>query len=328
MSLARFALRKVVESALTIFIGITVAFFLFRFLPGDPTAAFLDIRLTPEAKLSLIKTFGLDKPIYEQYFLFLANLIRGNLGLSFAYRGTPVSKIIFGPKLFNTLILMGSGMVLSAIISTFIGLLIGWRRGSIFDRAITSISYMATSAPIFWIGLLILLIFAEYLKLIPVCGTISTEVIGADILTRTLDYMWHLIGPLVVIVIYFLPTYLLYVRNSIVNILGEDFIMVLKAKGLKDRIIVFTHLLRFALITVVTLLAVQSPLLVSGAIITETVFGWNGIGLLLYDSVLKSDYPVIQGVFILTIIVVVIANLLADIACAFLDPRIRLRGGR
>ncbi|RLG85704.1 MAG: ABC transporter permease [Thermoprotei archaeon] len=328
MSLARFIARKFFESALTVFIGVTVAFFLFRLLPGDPTAAFLDIRLTPEAKMRLIEEFGLNKPLWEQYFIFIANLLRGNLGLSFVYSGMPVSKLIFGPKLFNTVVLMGLGMVISATIATFLGLLMGWRRGSRFDRVATSVSYAATSAPIFWIGLLILLVFAGYLRVIPASGTVSVELIEADPFTRFVDYLWHLAGPLTVIVIYFLPSYLLYVRNTIVGILGEDFITVLKAKGLRDRTIMFGHLLRYALLTVVTLLALQSPLLVSGAIITETVFGWNGIGLLLYNSVLKSDYPVIQGIFILTIVVVVIANLLADIAAAFIDPRIRLEGGR
>jgi len=327
MSIARYVAKKVSEAVATVFIAITVAFFLFRLLPGDPTAVFLDIRLSPEAKLALIKQFGLDKPLYEQYILFLSNLLQGNLGISFVYRGTPVSKIIFGPKLFNTVVLMGSGMLLGAFISSVIGLLAGWKRGSKFDRVVTTISYVGTSAPIFWIGLLILLVLGSYLRLIPMSGTISTEAIHADPLTKFFNYLWHLVGPLTVIVIYFLPLYLLYVRNTVMSLLGEDFIMVLKAKGLPDRIIIFKHILRYALITIITLLAVHSPLLVTGAIITETIFGWNGIGLLLYDSVLKSDYPVVQGVFILTIVIVVIANLLADIAYAFLDPRIRYGGG-
>lgn len=326
MSLARYFARKLAEGTVTIVVGITLAFFLFRLLPGDPTAVFLDVRLSPEAKQILIREFGLDKPIHEQYFIFMENLLRGNLGISFVYRGTPVSKIIFGPKLFNTIVLMGSGMLLGAFISSVIGLLAGWKRGSLFDRAITSISYIGTSAPIFWIGLLVLLILGSYFRLIPMSGTISTEAIHADPLTKTLDYLWHLAGPLLVIAVYFLPTYMLYVRNNVVTLLGEDFIMVLKAKGMPDNTIVFKHILRHTMITIITLMAVQSPLLVTGAIITETIFGWNGIGLLLYDSVLKSDYPVVQGVFILTIIIVVVANLLADVAYAILDPRIRLTG--
>jgi len=328
MSIARYIVKKIAEAGLTVFIAITVAFFLFRLLPGDPTAAFIDIRLSPEAKLILIKQFGLDRPWHEQYVLFISNLLQGNLGISFVYRGTPVSKIIFGPKLFNTLVLMGTGMFLGAFISSFIGLLAGWKRGTRFDRTIVSASYIGTSAPIFWIGLLVLLILGSYFRLIPMSGTISTEVIHADPLTRFIDYLWHLAGPLMVIIVYFLPIYLLYVRNTVVSLLGEDFITVLKAKGLPDSVILFKHLVRYAMITVVTLLAVQSPLLVTGAIITETIFGWNGIGLLLYNSVLKSDYPVIQGVFILTIVIVVVANLLADIAYAFLDPRIRYGGTR
>jgi len=312
-----------VEAVLTIFIGVTLAFFLFRLLPGDPTAVFLDMRLPPEAKLQLIRDFGLDKPLWEQYILFLSNILRGDFGISFAYR-MPVSELIFGPKLINTLVLMGLGIVVSALISTYLGIMIGWKRGSFFDRVVTGLSYTATSAPIFWIGLLILLVFAGYLGLIPVSGTTSFYAEEVSLLWYVLDYAWHLIGPLTVIIIYFVPSYLLYVRSVVINLLGEDFVIALKAKGFKERVILFKHVLRHVLTTVVTLTALQSPLLISGAIITETVFGWNGLGLLLYDSVLKADYPVVQAIFILTIIVVVIANMLADIINSYIDPRIKL----
>jgi peptide/nickel transport system permease protein len=323
MSAARYAARKLAEGAFTVFIGITLAFFLFRLMPGDPTAAFLDIRLTPEAKMQLIRDFGLDRPLWEQYLLFLKNLARGNLGISFAYR-MPVSRLVFGPKLFNTIVLMGLGMIISAALSTYLGMLAGWRRGSKLDRFLMGFSYAATSAPIFWIGLLLLMVFAGYLGVLPASGTSSAEMEGASLLARLLDYLWHLAGPLTVIVIYFMPSYLLYVRSSVINLLGEDFVVALKAKGVSEKLIVYKHLLRHALTTVVTLAALQSPLLISGAIITETVFGWNGIGLLLYEAVLKADYPVVQAIFILTIVVVVIANMLADIVNSYLDPRIRL----
>ncbi len=323
MSFASYILKKVSEAIITIFIAVTLAFFLFRFLPGDPTAVFLDVRLTPEAKLALQKQFGLDKPLYEQYFLFIYNLLQGNLGYSFAYRGMPVSELIFGPKLVNTLVLMGSGMVIGAVLSTILGLIVGWKRGSILDRFLTSASYALSSAPIFWIGLLVLLVLGSYLNLIPMGGTLSIDALYADPLTRALNYLHHLVGPLIVIVLYFLPIYMLYVRNTIVSLLGEPFVELLKAKGLSSKTIVIGHLSKYALLTSITLLAVQSPLLVTGAIITETVFGWNGIGLLLYESVLKSDYPVVQGIFIITIAIVVVANLLADIAYAYIDPRIR-----
>ncbi len=325
MGVAKYLVRKGIEAFITIFIGLTVAFFLFRLLPGDPTAVYLDIRLTPEAKKELMKTFGLDKPLYEQYIIFLINFLHGNLGLSFVYHGTPVSQVIFGPRLFNTIILMGSSMFIAAIIATFMGLIAGWKRGSIFDRISITLSYMGASAPVFWVGLLILLFLGSYYGLIPISGTISTEVIHASLPVRIANYLWHMIGPLLTLIIYFIPTYMLYVRNDVVSLLGEDFITTLIAKGLSEKLIVFKHLMRYVLITVVTLLAVQSPLLVTGAILTETVFGWNGIGLLLYNSVLSSDYPVVQGIFIITIIVVVLANLLADVVYAILDPRVKLR---
>ncbi len=325
MSFTRYLIKKVVEAVFTIYIGVTVAFFLFRLLPGDPTAIYMDIRLTPEAKQALLETFGLDKPLLEQYFIFLGNILQNNWGISFVYQGTPVSKLIFGPMLFNTLILMGTSMFLGAILSTLIGIYSGWRRNSRFDKATIFVSYMAASSPVFWVGLLILLVFSRYLRLIPISGTLSTDVIGKDFLSVALDYLWHMAGPLMTLIVFFIPLYLLYVRNHVVNLLGEDFITTLLAKGLPSKVILFKHIMRYVLVTVVTLLAVQSPLLISGAIITETVFGWNGIGLLLYKSVLASDYPVIQGVFVLTIIVVVVANLMADIVYGILDPRIRRR---
>jgi len=323
--LIRYLLRKVIEALVTIFIGITVAFFLFRFLPGDPTAIYLDVRLTPEAKQALLETFGLNKPLYEQYVIFLINLLKGNWGDSFAYYGTPVSQIIFGPKLVNTIILMGTSMILGAIISTFLGIYAGWKRESYIDKVIIITSYTGASAPIFWVSLLILLVLGGYLSWIPISGTISIDVMHQDILKVTANYLWHMVGPLLTLIIYFIPIYMLYVRNHVVSLLGEDFMTVLRAKGLSDRLILFKHILRYALVTVVTLFAVQSPLLISGAIITETIFGWNGLGLLLYNSVLASDYPVIQGIFVLTIIVVVIVNMLADIMYGILDPRVKTR---
>ena len=327
MGLQEYVIRRIIITFILLWAIATVNFMIFNMLPGTTINKYV-AKLsaggaTPERIEQLKHIFGLDRPLHEQYILYILNLLQGNWGLSFVYQGTPVSKIIFGPKLFNTIILMGTSMFLGALISTFIGMYAGWRRGRFMDKLTIIASYMGASAPVFWVGLLILMFLSAYLQLIPVSGTVSTEALHADLFTRAADYLWHMIGPLLTLVIYFIPTYLLYIRNHVVSLLGEDFLTVLVAKGLPEKTILFKHIIRYVLVTVVTLLAVQSPLLISGAIITETVFGWNGIGLLLYSSVLSSDYPVIQGVFILTIIVVVIFNMLADAIYAVLDPRIK-----
>ena len=296
---------------------------MFRLLPGDPTASLLDPRPDPEARAEIIRRFGLDRPLYDQLVLYLANLFRGDLGVSFSYTGVPVSEVIFGQRLINTLILMSTGIALSALIGTFLGLAIGWRSGGFLDRAFTGLLYLVFSAPVFWVALLIQFYLGYMVGVIPISGTSSYIGVNADLAPYIADYIWHMVGPLITLAFFFIPSYYIYIRNVVSSIRGEDFVITLRAVGLSERIILVRHIARHVAIHTLTITSNQSPLLITGAVFTETVFGWNGIGRLLYDSILRADYPVLQGIFILTILVVVVTNLVTDIIYYIIDPRIK-----
>ncbi|MEM1611117.1 MAG: ABC transporter permease [Sulfolobales archaeon] len=323
MGFGSYILKKVSQLIVVLFIGIIISFLIFRLLPGDPTASLLDPRLDPEARAEIIRRFGLDKPLYEQLLAYMANLLRGDLGVSFSFTGMGVVEVIAGPRLINTLILMSSGLAISALLGTLLGILAGWRSGGLLDRAVTGLLYMAFSAPVFWVALLIQFYLGYTWNIIPISGTSSYIGIETSFVTYALDYLWHMIGPLITLAVFFIPSYYIYVRNVVASIKREDFVVTLKAIGLRERAILVKHIMRHVAIHTTTITSNQSPLLVTGAVFTETVFGWNGIGRLLYDSILRADYPVLQGIFLLTILVVVIANLVADIAYYFIDPRIK-----
>ncbi len=323
MRLIRYLISKLIHVFLIILIAVIVAFFIFRLLPGDPTLSMLDPRLDPEARMEILRSFGLDKPLTEQFILYLTNLFRGELGYSFSYTGEKVTNVILGQRLFNTLILMTSSIAISAVIGTFLGLLAGWRAGGYFDRIVTGALYLLFSVPVFWIALLIQFFLGYKLKILPISGTTSYYGVSIDLWTYMFDYITHLIAPMMTVSIFLIPSYYIYIRNTTAALIGEDFIVTLRAFGLSEWRILNNHVLRHVLIHTISITTNQSPLLVTGAVFTETVFGWNGIGRLLYESILRSDYPVLQGIFLLTITVVVLANLLADISYYFIDPRIK-----
>ncbi|MEM0154072.1 MAG: ABC transporter permease [Ignisphaera sp.] len=325
MGFVSYISRKVAQLVVVVFIGMIVSFFMFRLLPGDPTASLLDPRLDPEARIEIIRRFGLDKPLYEQFILYITNILRGDFGISFSYTGMPVSEVIFGQRLVNTLILMSTGIALSAVIGTLLGLAIGWRSGSILDRTFTGLLYLLFSAPVFWVALLIQFYLGYHAGLIPISGTSSYIGVDVDLATYIADYMLHLIGPIITLAFFFIPSYYIYIRNVVSSIKSEDFVITLRAVGFNERFILMRHILRHVMIHTLTITSNQSPLLVTGAVFTETVFGWNGIGRLLYDSILRADYPVLQGIFILTILVVVITNIVTDVIYYLIDPRIKIR---
>ncbi|MCC6014296.1 MAG: ABC transporter permease [Desulfurococcaceae archaeon] len=307
---------------LTILVACVAAFFVFRLLPGDPTLSMLDPRLDPEARREILRTFGLDRPLPEQFALYLVNLLRGELGYSFSYIGTKVTELVLGPRLFNTVVLMSLSIAISAVVGTVLGLVAGWRAGTALDRLLTGFLYLLFSLPVFWIALVIQFYLGYVLGVLPISGTTSYHGTEVDPWLYLLDYLRHLAAPMLTVSIFLIPGYYIYIRNTVAALGNEDFVFALKAYGLPEWRIL-RNILRHVLIHTVSITANYSPLLVTGAVFTETVFGWNGIGRLLYESILKSDYPVLQGVFLLTITVVVVANLVADIAYYFIDPRIK-----
>ena len=316
--------KRTLHGVVTIFLAVTLNFILFRIMPGDPTRAVSgDPRVDTATRLALIAKFGLDRPLFEQYFLYLYNLLKGELGISFVQIGRPVIEIILGRKMVNTIILMGASMFIALFLGIVAGVFAAWRRGTKLDISFIVISLATYSMPVFWFGMLLLLFFSYYINIFPIAGTITPGLVHANFFEYAKDYLHHLMAPMITLGVSFFGGYFLFMRDTILDVFTEDYMLTARAKGLPNRMILFKHAMRNALLPMVSLMGVHITFLISGATMTETVFSWDGLGRLIYDSVRNNDLPVLQGIFLFMAVLVVVASILADIVNAYLDPRIK-----
>ena len=322
------------------FIGITcVAFALIRLIPGDPIELMVGERgIDPERHAMLLRQFGFDRPIWEQYIGFLANLLQGDLGNSIVTKQPVLSEFM---TLFPaTIELSASAMIFAVALGLPAGIIAGVRRGSTFDHSVMTVSLAGYSMPIFWLGLLLIILFSGTLGWTPVSGRISVvlyiePVTGFMLIDSLLSEepgafrstLRHLILPTVVLGTIPLAVIARQTRSAMLEVLGEDYIRTAHAKGLAPVRIIGLHALRNALIPVVTIIGLQTGLLLAGAILTETIFSWPGIGKWLVDSISRRDYPSVQGGVLLVACVVIGVNLLVDLTYGLINPRIRHRGG-
>jgi len=218
---------------------------------------------------------------------------------------------------------MGAALVLSIAIGMVAGVIAASRRGSKTDTGSTVFFLVAYSIPVFWIGLLLILFFGFYFDLIPIAGTITRGLRHANFLEYLVDYGWHMIAPTIVLTLSFIGGFYLIMRDSVLDVFTQDFMLAAKAKGLKEKTILYKHAMRNAMLPMVSVIATNIPYLISGATITEFVFSWEGLGLLTYNAVLTNDYPVLQGLFLFLATITVLANFVADLLYLYLDPRIR-----
>ncbi|MEM2507041.1 MAG: ABC transporter permease [Nitrososphaeria archaeon] len=317
-----YILTRIASSILTLFLVISFSFFLFRILPGDPATALTgDPRLPAESKEAVYKMFGLDKPLLEQYLLFLVNTIKGNLGISFQYK-TPVFNILM-EKLVNTLILLIPATVLSILLGVLVGLIAGLYKGKKVDNLIRSIATLVWSTPSFWAGMLAVYLFAVNIRLFPTGGMLR---IGTSFSLENIgDLLWHLFLPMMVYAIIYSGQYALLVRESLDNVLTEDFMMLARAKGYSNFKIMTRYALRNVLLPLVSLIGINFGNIILGSITIESVFSWPGIGRLVYDAIFYNDYPLLQGVFLFFSTFMIISMVFIDILYTYLDPRIRFR---
>jgi peptide/nickel transport system permease protein len=271
--------------------------------------------------------WGLDRPLHEQFITYLYNLFSGRLGISFVSQRYVSDEII--ERLPNTILLMGSSTILSIGLGISLGVSAGSHRGTKRDVATVTIGLLTEGLPVFFLGLLLLLTFAYYLPIatgglinFPVAGTISRPP-PADLLGYIVDMLWHLTLPMITLVVISFGGYALIVRNLMTDVLTQDYILMAKAKGLEPRSIVYRHGLRSVLPPISTMIGLSLAGIVGGAVITETIFSWHGVGRYLYEAILQSDYPVMQGTFFLLSLVTILANLAVDFMYGILDPRIR-----
>jgi len=321
--LGRFIARKAVASIITIFAIMCVNFIIFRMAPGDPIRMmFRDPRMTAEQMQQLRAKFGLDKSLSGQFVAYLKQLSRGNLGTSF-WKKKPVLEVI-ASRVPRTLLLVVTSLILSMILGTIFGAIAGWKSGTKLDTIILTVSLAMYSVPTFALGIVLLLIFAFLISAFPL-GGFTTPASGFTGLKQIIDVLWHMVLPALSILIFYIGEYVLLTRSSMVEVLGEDYITTARAKGLKESAILKNHALRNALLPVVTITGLNLAFAIGGVIEAETVFSWPGVGRLLYDAVMKRDYPLLQGVFLIFAIAVVLANFVVDIIYGFIDPRVKIR---
>lgn len=321
--IGRYVARKLFASVVTIFVIMCVNFVIFRIAPGDPIRMmFRDPRVSAEQMQAVREKFGLDKPLGGQFLAYLKQLSRGNLGISF-WQKRPVMEVI-ASRVPQTLLLVLTALVLAIILGTVFGAIAGWRSGTKLDTVILTISLAMYSIPSFALGLVLLLVFAFLLAVFPL-GGITTPASGFTGLRQILDVLWHMILPASSVVVWYIGEYVLLTRSSMVEVLGQDYITTARAKGLKESAILKNHALRNALLPVVTMAGLNMAFAIGGVIEAETVFSWPGVGRLLYDAVMKRDYPLLQGVFLVFAVSVVLANFIVDMIYGFVDPRIKIR---
>ena len=302
--------------------ALTIDFYLFRILPGDPVSMIArDPRLNAQQMEILRASFGLDKPLYVQYLIFLANTLKLNLGLSFFYR-VPVSSILF-ERLTNTIYLVGLGTLFSMVIGLVLGIVAGWYRGKAPDSVAFGTALFFYSMPSFWISMVLIYALAVVWPIFPTGGMVNDRLVNPTWITSSADSLYHLALPLITYSLVFAGAYALIMRSSVINILSEDYVVTARAKGLTGLDILRKHVLKNAALPSVTLIAMNIGLVVLGAISVETVFNWPGVGLLVYQAIFFRDYPLLQGTFIFFTVFMVLANLIADMLYSFLDPRVR-----
>ena len=324
--MGRFLIRRTLQS-IPVFIAITIiSFALIHAVPGGPTARLeLDADIKPEDVARIKANMGLDKPVWQQYLIWVGvmpnnqgefgGLLQGDLGISYIDQ-TSVTKNILD-RLPNTLLLSITSLVISFGLALPVGVLSAVKQYSAFDNVSTVLSTAGVSIPSFWFGLIAILFFSVELRWLPSGGmyTLGGEKSLADLLK-------HLIMPASILSILSIAGWNRYIRASMLEVIRQDYVRTARAKGLVERVVILGHALRNALIPVATLLGLSLPGLVSGSLITETIFGWPGMGRLTFHAATKRDYPIIMGALVMSTVLVILGNLLADAAYGFLDPRI------
>lgn len=301
--------------AVGVLLGVSVLVFaIIHLVPGDPVRVALGTRFDQATYDALRERAGLDQPLFVQYFDWIASAVTGDLGVSFR-SGRPVTALIL-ERLPATLSLAGGAIVVALGIAVPLGILSAIRQGSALDYAATTFSQVGISVPDFWMGILLILFFALQLDLLPPSGYVS-------ILENPWQWFVHLLMPAVTVGVVSGSIITRFVRSSMLEALGQDFTRTARSKGLRERLIVRRHVLRNALIPVITVTGLQLAYLLSGLIVVEQVFAWPGLGLLALDAVQARDFPVLQGAVLLFAAFFLLVNLAVDLLYSFLDPRIR-----
>jgi peptide/nickel transport system permease protein len=313
----RFVIRRLL-GAIPLLVGVSVLSFVFMQLaPGSPeTLLAKNGRMSDERLAAIRANWGLDQPIHVQLGKWLWNLAQGDLGTSYT-QSRPVSTIIF--EVFpNTVYLMAVALTVSLLMALLFGIGAAVRQYSLFDQLTSFSAYFGLAMPVFWIGLMLQILFAVKLDWLPSGNMHDTNEEGL------LDLLEHIALPAATLAIGSIASWSRYLRSSTLDALGQDFVRTARAKGLAERIVLLRHVARNAFIPFVTVVSIDIPLYLTGAVLVETVFSWPGMGRLFFDALTKRDYPILMGILVLGAVLIILGNLIADLLYALLDPRISL----
>jgi peptide/nickel transport system permease protein len=333
--MTRYIARRLLQAIPVLFIISIIVFGLIQVAPNNPLSAFQNNpNITPEDLLRLEQEYGLNDPVHVKYVKWLSQLLQGNWGDSFVTHRPVLTEI--GERLPNTLYLSAIAFLLALTIAIPIGIVSAVRQYSIFDHVVTTIAFMGQSVPIFWFGLLLIILFSVNLQnplagsemfphppplpLFPGGGMTTLGEYPPD---PIVDRIWHLVLPVTMLAIFQLAQHVRYMRAGMLDVLKADFIRTAYSKGLKERVVIYRHAFKNAAIPLVTIVALEIPSLFNGALFTETIFSWPGMGRLFFNSAERGDYTVLMGVLMISATLIIFFNLVADIAYGFLDPRIR-----
>lgn len=315
---------KLASYALVLLLAITLNFLLPRLMPGTPLRFLVgeDVALlSADSVRELLAQHGLDRPLWEQYLRYLRDLARGDLGYSYR-ENKPVLSVLV-ERLPWTLLLTGTALVLSTVLGVLVGALAAWRHGSAFDVGALSLFVLLDSMPSFWLGMILIALFAVKLGWFPIFGA-QTPWVNLTGWEYLLDILKHLALPALTLTLTTISGTFLVMRSAMIGVLGEDYIRTARSKGASELRVLYRHALRNGLLPVTTVFMINLGFVVSGATVIETVFSYPGLGRLLYEAVLQRDYPLMQGAFLLITVSVLVTNFLADLLYSRIDPRVRL----
>ncbi len=324
MNLLAFALQRLGYALVLIFAVLAINFALIHAAPGDPALVIAgEMGGADESFVQAVREeYGLDKPVFTQFVTYMGRAIQGDLGKSYLYR-QDVTRLIVD-RMGATLMLVFTALVFAILVGTALGVFASRKPDGLASSAVTVISLIGYSMPVFWTGILLVLLFGKVIPILPIAGMRDVRITG-DAWVIALDVLRHLVLPALTLATIYLGIYSRLARANMLEVLGSDYIRTARAKGLSEWMVTLKHALRNAMMPLVTMAGLQFGNLISGAVLVETVFSWPGLGTLALDAILGRDYPVLLGVLTFGAVLTIIANQLTDLVYRIVDPRLRTR---
>jgi len=318
--IARLLLRRLLLAVPLVLAVVTLTFFFIRLAPGDPAAILAGDAPTPEFLAQIRAEYGLDKPVWAQFLAFLGKAVTGDFGTSI-YANRPVFEVIL-ERFPATVLITGTAMIVASVLGIVIGVASAKRAGSSADALISSASLVGYSLPGFWLGQLLILLFAVSLNWLPTGGMTAARA-SYHGFRHVQDVALHMVLPVTTLAVFLLTMIARFTRTAMIEALDQDYVLVAEAKGASRGRLLWHHAFRNAAVTTVTVIGLEFGAVLAGVVVVEIVFAWPGLGRLFYDAIYRRDFPLLTGAFMFSSFIVIVVNMVSDVACALLDPRIR-----